>query len=53
MKDIIEIAVAVVIIVIALRIFIKSIKKKGSGTCGCSNCSANCKGRKSPSRGGK
>ena len=46
MKEIIEIAVATVIIIAALTIFIKNIKKKSSGTCDCDCCSANCPSRK-------
>ena len=39
---IIEILVTAAIVIIALRILYKNIKKKASGQCDCSSCSAHC-----------
>lgn len=42
MGNFIEIIITILIVTAALFFFIKSIRKKSSGGCDCSNCNKNC-----------
>lgn len=42
MGNLIEIIIAIIIIASALFLFVKNIKKKSCGDCGCGNCNKSC-----------